>query len=296
MLFSLITSAFAGGMGFTGSALAQAGSTTPNVPQSAWYAGLGGSYNWINFGTQDVYAVGTSNFYSADGTLQSSGSAAGPGTVNMSSESTFARSAQWGYFQKFSGSNWLWGVKFAYNHLAATSTEMDVRIPQTGSFTNVQTGATTQFTGTAFARSFQTNIEQQIALTPFIGSSYEKGFVYIGAGPTYSQTRTNVNGLVGLANISGNVIDVSGAPVDFASSSWVWGGAALVGATYFFTPSWFLDFSYAYARTNNHTRDFSSPFANLHGPEDSTITGTLAGSSSGKVITQGLMLTINLAF
>jgi hypothetical protein len=139
----------------------------------------------------------------------------------MSSETTFAPSVQGGYFQKVSGSNWLWGVKFAYNHLAATSTEMNVLIPQAGSFTNVQTGVTTPFVGTAVARSFQTNIEQQMVLTPFIGSSYEKGFVYIGAGPTYSQTRTNVNGLVGFANPSGRPIDVSGAQVDFTSSNWV---------------------------------------------------------------------------
>ena len=290
VLLGFIASVFGGGMGFTNIALAQS-----NVPQSAWYVGLGGSYNWNNFGTQDVYAVGTSNVYSQDGTLVSTGSAAGPGTVNMSSKSTFAPSAQGGYFQKFSGSNGLWGIKLAYTHVAATSTEDRVLIPQAGSFTNAQTGAVTPFTGTAVARSFQTNIEQQIVLTPFIGSSYEKGFAYVGAGPTYSQTRTNVNGLVGFADPSGRPIDVSGAPVDFTSTGWVWGWSALVGATYFLTPAWFLDLSYVYAKTNNRTSNFFSPFTNLHGAEGTTITGTLAGTSSGKVITQGLMLTINLA-
>jgi hypothetical protein len=105
-LSGFVTSVIACGMGFTGSALAQAGSTPSNVPQSAWYAGLGGGYNWIKFGTLDVYAVGTSNVYK-DGILQSSGSAAGPGTVSMSSETSFAPSLQGGYFRKISGSNGL---------------------------------------------------------------------------------------------------------------------------------------------------------------------------------------------
>ena len=34
---------------------------TSNVPQSAFYLGLGGSFNSADFGTQNVFAVGTSN-------------------------------------------------------------------------------------------------------------------------------------------------------------------------------------------------------------------------------------------
>ena len=67
-------------------------------------------------------------------------------------------------------------------------------------------------------------------------------------------------------------------------------------ATYFLNPAWFLDFSYGYARTNNRSGNFSSPFTNPHGADGTTITGTLVGTSTGKVITQGLALTINVAF
>jgi hypothetical protein len=45
-----------------------------------------------------------------------------------------------------------------------------------------------------------------------------------------------VNGLVGFANIIGVPSDISGATVDFTGSGWVYGGAAMVGATYFLSP------------------------------------------------------------
>jgi hypothetical protein len=211
---------------------AQVASAGSMVPESAFFVGLGGSYNSTDFGTQDVYAVGTSSVFQ-NGALFSTGSAAGPGTVQMGSETKFAPTVQGGYFRKFSGSDWLWGFKFAYSNLAASSTVGNVLLPQAGSNTTVA-GVTTPFTGTAVARTYQTTIDHQIALVPFIGHSFEKSFVYLGAGPTLSHTRTNVNGLVGFANVIGIPTDISGAPVDFTGSGWVYGGAAMVGATYFF--------------------------------------------------------------
>jgi hypothetical protein len=87
----------------------QVASAASTVPESTFFVGLGGSYNSANFGTQDICAVGTSSVFQ-NGALLSTGSAAGPGTVQMgSSETKFAPSVQGGYFQKFSGSDWLWG-------------------------------------------------------------------------------------------------------------------------------------------------------------------------------------------
>jgi hypothetical protein len=281
-------------MGCPIDALAQAESTAPGVPSSAWYAGLGASYNSVDFGTQNVFAVGTSNVY-RDGSLASTGSAAGPANIHMNSQSTFAPAVQGGYFQHFAGSNWLWGAKFSYAHLGTTSTIKIALLPQTGSFTD--TGSTTPvpFTGNAVVRPFQTIIEHQMALMPFIGHSFEQSFVYLGAGPTLSETRTNVSNLVGFADINGKRTDVSGAPISFTDSGWIHGGAAVIGATYFFDPSWFLDLRYAYSMTRNHTSNFSGSFTNPDNP-GSIITGTLVGSSSGKVITQGVAVTINKAF
>ena len=265
------------------------------VPGAAFFLGLGGSYNAANFGTQSVYAVGTSNVFQGS-TLTSSGSAAGPASVYLDPASTLAFSVQGGYFQKFFHSDWLWGAKFSYSYLGATSTVRNALLPQAGSFT--ATGSTTAvpFTGNAVVGSYRTSIIQQIALIPFIGHSFEKSYVYLGVGPTLSQVRTDLNGLIGFADINGTRTDVSGAPVNLSSSGWVYGGAATVGATYFFDRSWFLDASYTIATTANHTANYSSPFTNPNGSNGSTIVGTLVGNSSGTVITQAVTVTINRAF
>ena len=91
------------GLAFCISALAQ----TPVVPRSSFYVGLGGSYNSMDFGTQNVFAKGTSQTFQ-NGMLASTGVAAGPGTVDMPTESHFAPSVQAGYFRHFVNGPWLW--------------------------------------------------------------------------------------------------------------------------------------------------------------------------------------------
>jgi hypothetical protein len=268
---------------------------TSDVPTSAFFVGLGGSYDTVRFGTQNVYAVGTSNVFQ-NGVLASSGSAAGPANIYIGPEASLGFAAQGGYFQKFSDGNWLWGAKFAYSYLGITSATRNALLPQTGSFTATGSTTPTPFTGNAVVGSFQTNIIQQMSFVPLLGRSFEKSFLYIGAGPTLSQTRTNLNSVIGFADINGTRTDVSGTPINLASSGWVYGGAAVVGATYFFDRSWFLDISYTFAMTANQTNNFAGPFTNPNGSNGSTITGTMVGTSSGRVMTQAVTATINRAF
>src|SRR5271169_6688212 len=108
----------------------------PALPQAGFFLGFAGSYNSVDFGTQNVFAVGTSNVYQG-GTLVSTGSASGPANIYMGSESTFAPSVQGGYFQQFTDSNWLWGAKFSYSYLNATSTVTNALLPQAGTTTPV---------------------------------------------------------------------------------------------------------------------------------------------------------------
>jgi hypothetical protein len=70
------------------------------VPNSAFFLGLGASANWMNFGHQHVYAIGTSNVFT-DGMLSASGSAQGPTNIHMEDRLAFAPSFQGGYFQRF---------------------------------------------------------------------------------------------------------------------------------------------------------------------------------------------------
>src|SRR5215470_5015713 len=283
-------------LGVPVSAVAQMASS---VPRSAFYAGVGGGYASANFGTQDLYAIGTSSAYNnADGTLRATGTAAGPGSVSMPNQSTFAPSADFGYFRHFAGTAWLWGARLSYTYFGVTSTVDHVRLPQEGEYTeyNGGQGTTIAFFGHAVAKSYETTIDHQIALAPFIGRSFKSALLYIGAGATYSRTHTNINELVGFADITHPLEIISGPPQDFSASGWVWGGALIVGGSYFFTPSWFLDVSYMYARTKKQTFNYSSTFTNPNGPNNTTQTGTLVGSSSGRAETNTVIVTISKAF
>jgi opacity protein-like surface antigen len=266
-------------------------STGSTVPNSACFLGLGASATWVHFTDQRVYAIGTSNVYS-DGLLVASGSAQGPTRIPMNDRFAFAPSFQGGYFQRFGASDWLWGAKLSYNYLGATSTNTNSIIPQFGSYTTLEHPAPVPFSGPAYVRACQTSLLQEIDLVPFLGRAFGQSYVYAGGGPTLSQTRTRLNGLVGFALVDGAIMDQSGAPQDFSRSSWLVGGAAVVGVTYFFTPTWFLDLNYTYAFTQGHTSTFASPFID----HSSTSVGTLVGNSAWTAQTQRIGLTINKAF
>ena len=266
-------------------------STGSAVPNSGFFLGLGASANWIDFGHQHVYAIGTSNVFT-NGVLSASGSAQGPTNISMNSQFAFAPSFQGGYFQRFGISDWLWGAKLSYNCLGATSTNNNSIIPQFGTYTTIANPTPVPFSGPAYVRAAQTSLLQEIDLVPFLGRSFGQSYVYAGGGPTLSQTRTKLNGLVGFAFVDGAIVDQSGAPQDFSSSSWLICGAAVVGVTYFLTPTWFLDLNYTYAMTEGHTLNFASPFID----RSSTSVGTLVGNSAWKAETQRVGLTINKAF
>jgi hypothetical protein len=196
-----------------------------------------------------------------------------------------------GYFSHFRDSKWLWGAKFSYSYLDATSTNQNVVIPQVGSFTS---STSDTFTGNVVVRSYQTSIKHHMALMPFVGRSFEKGFVYLGAGPSLSQKESHLNGVIGFADINGTHVNITGTPSNFSSSPWVYGGAAVVGATYFIDHSWFLDLNYTFAMTQTQTSSFSGAFSSA--TDGYTDTGILSGSYGGRVITQSFTISLNKAF
>ena len=261
-----------------------------NVPKSAFFMGLGGSYNSANFGTQNVFAQGDSAIF-LDDVLVAVGSAGGPANPLMDTQSTLAPVAQLGYFQHFANSKWLWGAKFSYSYLDATSAKDNVVVPQVGSFTS---STPDTFTGNVVIGSYRASINHQMALMPFIGHSFEKSFIYLGAGLSLSQAQTKLANVIGFAAINGTHVNITGTPASFSSSPWVLGGAAVIGGTYFFAPSWFLDFSYRYDMTQNRKSNFAGPFMSTTDGYDDI--GILSGNYSGRVITQALTVSINNAF
>jgi opacity protein-like surface antigen len=282
-------------LGLSTSASAQAGPPMSTVPASGSFIGLGGGFSSVDFGTPDVYGFASSNVYKG-GTLTSTGSAGGPGTIEMPALNTFSPSVQLGYFQHLSDSQWLWGGKLSYDYYGATSTVQNVLLPQSGSTTSVGSSTPVPFTGNAVTRSYETNITHQIMLTPIVGRSFQNSFVYFGAGPTLSEVKTTQNGVIGFADVTGAPSDISGLPQNFSHSAWVFGGAAMVGATYFFDPAWFADIRYMYAMTAKPTFNYPATFTNPNGVSGTTIAGSGYTTTSGRVITQGVAITINRMF
>jgi len=77
----------------------------PIVPRASWFAGLGGSFNSVNF-DQNLFSSGTGNVYQGK-TLVAVGEAGGPANPRQDTQSTLAPAAQLGYFAHFAASNWL---------------------------------------------------------------------------------------------------------------------------------------------------------------------------------------------
>ena len=173
------------------------------VPHSAFFGGLGVSGASVNFESQRVYAGGT--------TWQPGpiiGWGAGSTDVRLSTRSALVPVIQAGYFKHFSSRPWTWGGKISYSYFNV-STERGLLIPQTGGVTETTHGVTTTspFTGNYTVQNYRQTMNHQIALTPLIGRSFEKNYVYLGGGPTFAQTTTSIE------NMASPIAFVNGVPL-----------------------------------------------------------------------------------
>jgi hypothetical protein len=261
----------------------------PMVQWSSWFVGLGGSFNTVNF-DQDMFASGVGNVYQG-GTLVAVGGAGGPAGPRQGNELTLAPEVQLGYLAHFAASNWLWGAKFLYQYPAATATTRDID-PQVGALTTVS--GPDSFTGNVVIGSYRTRLDHEFAFMPFVGHSFARSYVYLGAGPALFATQTKVDNAIGFADVNGIHADATGAPLNFASSQWVWGGAAQIGLAYYLDHGWFLDLNYTYARTGKFTSNFSAPFSSSSAGYQTV--GTLFVSPSQRVTDQSVSVSINRGF
>lgn len=267
------------------------------VPQSAFFGGLGGGWSSGSFWNQNVYGKGES--YSPPYGIHTAqiGSAAGSTGLELDSQSALAPLVQAGYFQHFSSSQWMGGAKLSYSYLGIGSAYSQLQIPQAGGFT--EDGAYTPFTGNYLVQSYRQTINQQISLIPFVGRSIARSYLYLGVGPTAVQTKTLIEDITGYENVA--VIPTTptgiGLGQKYSTTQWLYGGVAMLGATYFIDPTWFVDVSYAYSITGTETSRWGGPWTDTDIKRAYvTRTGTNTGTSSGSVTTQALTLSINKVF
>jgi opacity protein-like surface antigen len=263
-----------------------------STPPAGFFFGLGGSYNSVKF-DQDIYALGISNVFNG-ATLVANGIAQGPGDPFHSLQATFAPEAQAGYFRHFGDSSWLWGAKLKYKYLGTTATDQGLIVGQTGSFTPVGGGAATPLSGNVLIQSTQTSIEHELSALAFLGHSFTSSTVYLGAGPALLGTKSTINRAVGVGDVNGVPTAITGAPVSFASSKWMWGAAAQIGMTYDFSPGWFLDFNYTYTVTKKYDINYAAPFTSTSA--GLTYVGTAYITTPQRITTQAFAVSINKVF
>ncbi len=275
-VLTLSTSAFAGGI---------------EVPsnQTGLYVGIGGSYNSISF-YQFIEGAAASNVIQG-GVVVATGQAGGISFPSRNNQSSFAPDVQLGYFQHFSSSDYLWGAKFSYQYLGTSFTQGPIDSPQSGTFTTVS--GPNSFTGNAIIRTSQNSINNEFLFLAYLGHSFTNSSVYLGVGPALFGTISKYNNATGYANINGNRMDVSGAPLNFSNSPWIWGGAAQVGATYYLSTSWFVDANYTYGFTGDYVVRNTSPFTNTNTSAGYNTTGTMVLRTTRQLSAQSLSVSIN---
>ena len=279
------------------------GSASSIVPKSGLSLGLGGNLNLATFGQQNLYWAGTSNDYFDRGAQYGYGYAAWNTKINLGPQFRVAPIGQINYFNHFGDSEWMWGSKLAYTYLNSRSAVSNVLIPQFGGFTlydetrRRELSIGTSFFGTGELNSYQTGINHQLTLTPYLGRSFSNGYIYGGAGPSLSQVQTNLNNLTGYRSVKGVPTNQTAFGMNYQNSHWVWGGAATGGITYFLTPSWYMDFNYTFSQTRSTTSYvnawYASPVAGLSGWAASHAVGYGPASASAALNTQSVNASLN---
>ena len=133
-----------------------------------------------------------------------------------------------------------------------------------------------------------------MSLISFVGRNFGQSRVYLGGGPVVFATQSNLYNCDGYADLNGVHTDVTGAPVSFGSSKWMWGGVAKLGLMYYLGSSCYLDLNYDFAITGRYSNNYTSAFTSQSsGFIDS---GTLHIATTQRVTVQSIALSINWAF
>jgi len=156
------------------------------VPKLGLSLGLGGNLNLATFGQQNYYWAGTSNsYFDRNGAQYSYGYAAWNTKVNLGPQFRVAPIGQINYFNHFGDTEWMWGGKLAYTYLNSRSAVSNVLIPQFGGYTLFKDtdrrdlSISDSFFGTGEQNSYQTSINHQLTLTPYLGRSFSNGYIYM---------------------------------------------------------------------------------------------------------------------
>jgi hypothetical protein len=270
--------------------------TAGDLTRDGLFLGVGADYNSVNL-TQNSWGKGVSNIQTSTG-VNSNGVAQGQGAPFHDVNNVLAPSFQAGYFKHIAGTPNLVGIKFSYQFLDSTATNSNLYIPQLGQTTSAITGVTSPLYGYVNADSVQPTTNHEMTLLVFAGRSFGNLSLYFGVGPSLVNLQSKNYYSIGYADVEGATLNVTGLVGYTSPSVWAWGGTAQLGATYFFTPSWFIDVAYKYTATGDNTTNHQQTFTNTSNFAGTTYStsGTLYTKDTLSVKNQSLMLTINKVF
>lgn len=239
--------------------------------------------------------IGLTNVYNG-ATLVATGEAGGVTIPYRETKSIFSPEGEIGYSHHLWDSPWFLGGKFVYQYVGLTFSNGPIDSPQAGAFTTVS--GTDDFFGNAIIQSSQTTVNHELVLMPFIGHSLNNTHFYLGAGAVVFQTTFNQYNFIGFADINGTHSDITGTPVNFTNSIWMWGGGGQVGATHYFTPRWFVNFAYSYLVTANYSFSDTEAFTSVTNSEGTNYTnvGTALVDATQRIIMQSLTIALNISF
>ncbi|KTD56480.1 outer membrane protein [Legionella shakespearei] len=266
----------AGILGLSALAHAGEGGTVSSLAMNpgGYYFGLGGSYN------QARVKSSTWSVLDAASGMPPTGVFSGAGNDNYGSASVVSPQIQAGYFQNFSGSNWLWGIELLYQYSKAGAKSRD----STVNLINLPVNTTD-----AIGMDIQTKVNSAFVLPAFIGHSFVNSFIYLGAGPSLVRIHDTV--YASSDGFSGYYI---GTLNRFSDTHWRWGGAAQVGMAYSLNPSWFLKLDYTYTAIGRYERNNFIAFSpEINGGLNA---GTVRFNTRQRLATQDVALTINKLF
>jgi opacity protein-like surface antigen len=272
------------------------------VPFNGFFAGVGFSRSYYNFTNLDSYAQGVSRGYSIAWKSDYVGTASGStNTGLLTGASNGSPAAQLGYYQKFTqSSKWVWGIKATYAYLnAETQRDRALAVPQSGGYTPPFGAGQGHLTGNVIIKTVTAKVNNQIGLLPVLGRAYKRGFLYLGGGPTWSQTIISNDGIDGTAvNETTGKLDsqTDRDRLSFTGTNWSVGWQVAAGATYFIDRATFFDLSYSYAQTGYQSIPWSGNFRGVDYRVGTINEGTLSGTTSGAIANQSLILTINRRF
>lgn len=241
---------------------------------TGYYLGLGGSYN------QARVKSNTWSVLDATSGMPPTGHFSGAGYDHYSSAQVFSPQIQAGYFQNFSGSNWLWGIELLYQYSKAGAKSRD----STVNLINLPVNTTD-----AIGTDIQTKVNSAFVLPAFIGHSFANSFIYLGVGPSLVRIHDTV--YASSDDFSGYYI---GTLNSFSDIHWRWGGAVQAGMAYSLNPSWFLKLDYTYTAIGRYDRNNFIAFSQEN--NGGLNAGTVSFNTRQRLATQDVALTINKLF